>query len=329
MVNREGSGGRGAADVGPGGSEAGCEGERIEMGGEGVGRASGGWAWQGWVGGVLIAIAWPLNWGLEGLRTHLLFFPLWLGYCWVVDAWTLRRTGTSPMVRGWRRYWLGYLVSMPLWWLFELFNLRLGNWEYIGREAFSDLEYFLLASLSFSTVLPAVLGTSELVRSWGWVERMGRGPRVEASARNRRGWTLFGAAMLVVLLVWPRQGFPFVWTSLVFLVEPLNARFGRRAFTTHLRYGDWRPWVSLWIGGLICGFFWEFWNAWSHPKWIYHVPYVGFGKVFEMPVLGYLGYLPFAMELYLFEAWIGGRGGPRLGPERPNPEALGGLDPPG
>jgi hypothetical protein len=41
------------------------------------------------------------------------------------------------------------------------------------------------------------------------------------------------------------------------------------------------------------------WNFHSYPKWIYHVPGVGFAKVFEMPILGYLGYLPFAMELYL------------------------------
>ena len=49
----------------------------------------------------------------------------------------------------------------------------------------------------------------------------------------------------------------------------------------------------------MCGFFWEMWNYWSYPKWIYHVPGVGFAHVFEMPLLGYLGYLPFAMELYL------------------------------
>ena len=28
------------------------------------------------------------------------------------------------------------------------------------------------------------------------------------------------------------------------------------------------------------------------------MPFVGFWKVFEMPLLGYLGYIPFAMELY-------------------------------
>ena len=49
----------------------------------------------------------------------------------------------------------------------------------------------------------------------------------------------------------------------------------------------------------MCGFFWEMWNACSYPKWVYHIPGVGFGKVFEMPILGYLGYLPFALELFL------------------------------
>ncbi len=34
------------------------------------------------------------------------------------------------------------------------------------------------------------------------------------------------------------------------------------------------------------------------PKWIYNVPFVGFWHIFEMPLLGYGGYLPFSLELY-------------------------------
>jgi hypothetical protein len=52
------------------------------------------------------------------------------------------------------------------------------------------------------------------------------------------------------------------------------------------------------LAGIIIGFFWEFWNFWAIPKWIYHIPFVGFYKIFEMPVLGFLGYFPFAFELY-------------------------------
>jgi hypothetical protein len=40
------------------------------------------------------------------------------------------------------------------------------------------------------------------------------------------------------------------------------------------------------------------WNYWSWPKWIYHTPGVQFLHVFEMPLLGYGGYVPFALELF-------------------------------
>jgi hypothetical protein len=247
----------------------------------------------------LVAVAWPLNWGLEGMRTHLLFAPLWLGYVLVVDGLTVRRTGTSLLTRDRRTFWGLFALSAPVWWLFELLNLRLGNWEYLGRDRFTDLEYFLLASVSFSTVMPAVLGTAELMRSFALFERFGRGPVVRPTPRLEAGLVLTGLAMLAAMLAWPRLFFPFAWTSLVLLLEPLARRLRRRNLLDDLSRGDWRTWMALWAAGLTCGFFWEMWNVLCYPKWIYHIPGVGFWKVFEMPVLGYLGYLPFTLELYL------------------------------
>jgi hypothetical protein len=40
------------------------------------------------------------------------------------------------------------------------------------------------------------------------------------------------------------------------------------------------------------------WNMYAYPKWIYTVPFIDFWYVFEMPLLGYLGYLPFSLELF-------------------------------
>ena len=40
--------------------------------------------------------------------------------------------------------------------------------------------------------------------------------------------------------------------------------------------------------------------------WIYTVPFVQRWHVFEMPVLGYLGYLPFGLECGLAAALIAG-----------------------
>jgi hypothetical protein len=50
--------------------------------------------------------------------------------------------------------------------------------------------------------------------------------------------------------------------------------------------------------GLCCGLLWEFWNYWALTKWTYTVPYAGEFKLFEMPVLGYLGFPPFALEAF-------------------------------
>jgi hypothetical protein len=40
------------------------------------------------------------------------------------------------------------------------------------------------------------------------------------------------------------------------------------------------------------------------------VPYLGDVKLFEMPVLGYLGFPPFALECYAVYHWLRGALGP-------------------
>lgn len=253
-----------------------------------------------WVGLLLIAIAWPLNWLLEGLRTHLLFFPLWLGYILVVDGIVLCRRGTSLLTRN-RRAFVGlFLVSFPVWWLFEIVNWRTQNWAYLGRERFSDLSFFVLSSLSFSTVIPAVFGTAELVSTMGWIKRLPKGPVIKPVPVVLWGFFLVGLMMLTLMVVWPKVFFPFIWLSFYFIFAPVNVWLGNRSLAEYTAEGNWQPVVALWIGTLICGFFWEMWNIYAFPKWVYHVPPFEFLYVFEMPLLGYGGYLPFGLELFAF-----------------------------
>jgi len=255
------------------------------------------WAPQGWLGLLLLAVCWPLNWALPGMRTAYLFFPLWLGYILVVDALVLTRTGTSLWTRSRRGFILLFVASAPAWWLFEVINRRTGNWEYLGSNAFTDLQYYLLCTVSFSTVMPAVFETAELARSLRWMGRLAAGPRLRPTPGVNLSMFLGGAAMLALALVWPKICYPFVWTSLVFILEPLNCWLGRRHFLQDLQQGDWRLVASLALGAVICGFFWEMWNYYSYPKWIYHTPGAEFLHLFEMPLLGYGGYVPFALEL--------------------------------
>ena len=269
-------------------------------------RSTARWPLHGWLGLTLLAIFWGLNWLLSGLRTQWAFFPLWLGYSLTVDALTFVRRGDSLLTRD-RLGYLGlFLVSAPAWWLFELIDLRTQNWLYEGREYFSNLEYAVLASLSFSTVMPAVFGTAELVGTFGWLQRLRRGWRIPLTRGVTIGFFASGWLMLALLSRWPRYFFPFTWLSIYFIIAPVNVWLGHRSLARHTDQGDWRPVLALWIGCLICAFFWEMWNVYSYPKWVYDVPFVDVLHVFEMPLLGYGGYLPFSLELFaLYHLMIG------------------------
>jgi hypothetical protein len=264
-------------------------------------------ALHGWAGLLLIALAWPLNWGLSGLRTHLLFFPLWLGYALLVDALVLRRRDTSILTRSPKGFALLFACSAPAWWLFEAFNLRTQNWEYLGGDRFGPLAYFLLTSLSFSTVMPAVFETAELVRSGGWMRRLSGGPRLRPTPSVLLAMLGVGLVMVVLSMIRPEHFYPLVWGSVFFLAEPINAWRGRPSLLRYLERGDWRPVAALAVGALACGFLWEMWNFLSYPKWTYHTPGVEFLHIFEMPLLGFIGYLPFGLELYALAQLIAPR----------------------
>jgi hypothetical protein len=252
----------------------------------------------GLYGLLLLLLAWFFNWGMSGLRTHLLFFPQWLGYCLLVDAATRYRTGTSLISRGKGTYVLLFILSIPVWWFFEGLNLVTRNWEYLGRIAFSDLEFFLYSSLSFSTVIPAVFGTSELLATIPPLKETGGWRGFQLA--NRQIWILHGAGwiLLLLLLLAPDLFFPCLWLAPFFILDSINARMGNPSLIRELSQGSWRNLVLYGLGALSCGFFWELWNFYAFPKWVYDIPYLDALHVFEMPLAGYGGYIPFGWELF-------------------------------
>lgn len=253
---------------------------------------------HGWLGLALIVVFWALNWALTGPRTHWAFFPLWLGYCLTIDGLVFWRTGTSLLTRSWSRYIGLFLISAPVWWIFELLNLRLQNWKYIGLDGFSPLQYVFWTTWSFTTVIPAVFGSAEFFASFDFLKRLPRGPVIGTDKRTTLSFFIVGWIMFVLMLLYPKIFFPFMWLSIYFILEPINIWLGHRSLALWTQHGNWRPVVALWLGVLLTAFFWEMWNYLAYPKWIYDVPWGSWMHLFEMPLLGYGGYLPFALELY-------------------------------
>jgi hypothetical protein len=93
--------------------------------------------------------------------------------------------------------------------------------------------------------------------------------------------------------------FGFVWLGFFFLVDPLNMQLGAPSILRDWEEGRPGRTYALLLGGFVCGILWEFWNYWAHTKWIYAVPILSEIKLFEMPVLGFLGFPPFAVECYV------------------------------
>ena len=111
------------------------------------------------------------------------------------------------------------------------------------------------------------------------------------------GWILLslGSMGLGLIGIWPNLLFPLLWLCPLFLL--LGIKFIRKEKTCFhgLLQGDWRPVLLSALAALLCGFWWELWNANSLVHWEYTIPYVHTFKVFEMPILGYSGYLPFGL----------------------------------
>jgi len=195
-------------------------------------------------------------------------------------------------------------LSVLFWLLFEAYNLRLRNWEYVGLPA--DPRARAAGYLAaFATILPGLFLSSAVLRSFGLFETLRCRPR-RLNRRGRRLCMATGAACLALpLLVPPEAGrylFAPVWVGFVLLLEPLNDRLGAPSILADLRAGRPGRALRLLLAGYVCGFLWEFWNYLAAAKWIYHVPFLPAVTIFEMPVLGFLGFGPFALEYHALYA---------------------------
>lgn len=108
-------------------------------------------------------------------------------------------------------------------------------------------------------------------------------------------------ALFVLLNLFPKETFPLVWIIPILILEPVSYRICSGASLLRLiERGKLTLPVSVAAATLGTGFWWECWNFYSLPKWVYTIPYVDFWKIFEMPLLGYLGYPFFGVIVFSY-----------------------------
>jgi hypothetical protein len=258
------------------------------------------------LGGHFWIIAWTRQAWFSPLQLYT-FTPQWLCYIVVVNALTWRKTGRCLLTHNTKLFLPLFPLSALFWWFFEYLNRFVQNWYYIACEDFTSLQYFIAATVSFSTVLPAVLSTEE------WLATH---PRATAGLDHfiplrfnqpkRIAWAVLTVSSTGLFFIgWkPDWLFPLLWVAPLLLMMTFLCLANRPSVFPEIGNGDWRRICRLCLAALICGFFWEMWNFHSLAKWIYSVPYVARFHLFEMPLLGYSGYLPFGLECAIIAALL-------------------------
>ncbi|HTZ19533.1 MAG TPA: hypothetical protein VMC06_01520 [Opitutaceae bacterium] len=264
----------------------------------------------GWAALAWIALWWWLAWTRQpwfAWGQRYTFTPLWLGLIAAVNALTWRRSGTCLLRRASSQVAALFAASAAFWWLFEWLNRFVRNWHYLGVVDVGAVEYALHTSVCFSTVLPAVASMREWLGSCESLQaRLADGPAWRPLSRPGLAWWLMAAGATGLLLtgVWPVYFYAALWSAPLLLAVGVALWRGRPGWWTHIATGDWRDAGSWALAALMCGVFWELWNYHSLAKWIYTVPFVQRWPIFEMPLLGYTGYLPFGLECALAVTWL-------------------------
>jgi hypothetical protein len=218
----------------------------------------------------------------------------WWSYIVAVDALNRRLAGRS-LLRDEPRAFFGLAVGSVVWWtLFEVLNLRLGNWYYVMDHATRWVRW-TGGILAFATVLPGIVETVQLIENLGWLRSVRVAP-LRWGPGTDKTLVALGAACFALPLVWPDLFFPLTWGSFAFLLEPWNRRHSEHSFLRDLERGEAGPLLRTLAAGLVCGLLWETWNYWARTKWIYTVTGFERVKLFEMPLAGFLGFPPFAVE---------------------------------
>ncbi len=244
-------------------------------------------------GGLFLTALWGLNQDVEPFATWFYSFAWW-SYILLADAVIFAWQGESLLMHRLPELPKLAMASVTCWLIFELVNFSLGNWHYLGLPRALPWRW-LGYLLSFATVLPGLFQTRDLLAAGGLWARV-RGPVRDPGTGWMAPTTIAGLVMLMLPFLWPRYFFPLPWLAFIFLLEPFCYLGGGKSLWLAWRRGRPREIYLLLLAGLICGFFWELWNFWAKAKWIYTLPFFQAGKIFEMPVLGYLGFPPFALE---------------------------------
>ena len=279
------------------------------------------WFWVGLIAWAIALIALAAKWEEPKWLINWALLPLFWGFTLMLDGLVYYINGRSSMLKdNPTELFAMALASISGWLIFEYLNffIRL-NWYYPRAKLVGHDEFLLYAVLGSSAFIPMSFEWYQLLRKVKILnEKYKYGPKL----RFPRWLNIVLLLLfLVALFVTPFKDdkmFYMVWIAPLFIIAIVLTLLGIwTPFRPIAKEGNWTPLLLFGLTFLIQGFLMECWNYLSvtyisrnpdvfetnNPAfWRYCIPYVHKGLIFEMPVLGYAGYLFFSIHCWLW--WL-------------------------
>jgi len=234
--------------------------------------------------------------------SKLYFLLIWVGYILFIDGLVYRFRGNSLIKNNLRDFIGLFVSSMFFWWVFEFISKCVQGWKYVRVYDFPQVQYLILSSLVFSTVLPAMFETTNLIGSLTTFKFKTK--KLKPNRCLLYLLVILGIVSFLIPILKPEFTFPLIWISLFLIIDPINYLKKQVSVIGDLSESKWEIPLSLLISGVICGFFWELWNYWSYTKWLKNVPFFDFYRIFNISPLGYVFYFFFTWELFAMYHFI-------------------------
>ena len=234
---------------------------------------------------------------------------VWAGLLYLLDGVLAMFPQGSPARRRPHHFWMLWIASSFIWCVFDLINFWVfaphHAWRYIGMPPYFSQRIWGYI-LAFGAVVPGMLMIGQVYLNCGFFN-WARSRPWNLSPSNRKTVRIIFFLVGIAMFAWPFL-YPYqitnltLWTSLVFLLDPINLILGRPSMLGDWETGWYGRTLAAFAGGLTCGLLWEFWNYWALAKWVYDLPFLGSWqriKYFEMSALGLLGFIPFGIECWI------------------------------
>lgn len=276
--------------------------------------------WWFWAGAICTGFFWWLMWTRETPFGDLVFWsftPLWWGFIFFLDGIVYKRNnGASLFATKPKTLLLTGIVSTVGWLYFEYYDyFVLGNWYYPNAYQIPWSKFTLTIEflITYSMITPVFFQWYNLFNTFPrFVARYQNGPKM---ILNGNYMIIIGLIIIALMVLMPYIMFWAVWIGPFVVMTGILLRLNIWNPFADIAKGNWNDGVLIGLASFTNGVLWEFWNyGSSHPVdpvtnpnyWVYNIPYVDVIHIFsEMPLLGYWGYIPFGVLVWLVFIWAG------------------------